>query len=120
MRKLARFSLVALPLLMCSCGGSSNSTCSISAKVIPASATADHNLAPPGNQAQFSLQSSVNGNCPLIADEIGTWSTSDTANTRVDNNGLASCSGATPAAATISNSSTIRGHAFTSATLTCK
>jgi hypothetical protein len=120
MRQLALFCLcLGLPLLT-TCGGYSNSMCSITANIIPASATADHSLAPPGNQAQFSLQSSVSGNCPLIPDKVGDWSTSDMTSTSIDGNGLATCTGATSTAATISNSGTIRGKPFTSATLTCK
>ena len=73
-----------LGLLSCvflaSCGGYDNS-CAITAAVTPATATADHTASVPGNQAQFSVSSSVRGNCPLVADKIGTWSTSDPDNT---------------------------------------
>jgi hypothetical protein len=105
-------------LMVASCGGYGNTTCTISAAITPATATADHTLAPPGNQAQFSLTSSVKGNCPYIADSIGVWSSSDPTNVPISSQGLATCNAAT--SATISNSSTVRGHAFTSATLTCK
>jgi len=105
---------------LASCGGYGNNTCNITAAVSPATATADHSMAPPGNQEQFSLQSSVSGNCPYIPDTVGTWSTSDP-NVPITPQGLATCqNGSVSVIATISNSSTARGHAFTSATLTCK
>ncbi len=64
-------------LMLASCGGYGNNTCTISAAITPATATADHTLAPPGNQAQFALTSSVKGNCPYIADLVGVWSSSE-------------------------------------------
>lgn len=106
-------------LMVASCGGyANNNTCTISAAITPATATADHTLAPPGNQAQFALTSSVKGNCPYIADLVGVWSSSDPTNAPINSQGLATCNAAT--SAMISNSSTVRGHSFTSATLTCK
>lgn len=106
------------------CGGSMSNSCIITANVTPASAIADHNLASPGNQVQFSTTSTVTGNCPLIADTLGTWSTSDPGNTSISNQvataGLATCLGATTTPATISNSGTIRTKGFTPATLTCR
>jgi len=109
-------------LALTSCGGSYGNTCSITAKIVPASATADPTLSPPGNQAQFSLSSSVKGNCPLVPDKFGMWSTSDPTNTTVNSSGLATCTTAGPTSiqATISNSGTVQGQAFTSATLVCK
>jgi hypothetical protein len=119
--------LLALVLscaLLATCGGTSSSTCTINTAIVPPNATADHSAAVPGNQVQFSLSSTVTGNCPLIPDFAGVWSTSDPGNTTISNQappqGLATCLNATPAPATISNSSTIRGHAFPSATLVCK
>jgi len=105
-------------LMLASCGGYGNNTCTISAAITPATATADHTLAPPGNQAQFALTSSVKGNCPYIADLVGVWSSSDPTNAPINGQGVATCKAAT--SATISNNSTVRGHSFTSATLTCK
>jgi hypothetical protein len=108
---------------MTGCGGSTN-TCKVSASVTPASATANHNAAVPGNQVQFSISSTVTGNCPLIPDAIGTWSTSDPVHTSISNQassqGLATCLAATTAPATISTTGTVRGHAINSATLTCQ
>ena len=105
-------------LMVAGCGGYGNNTCTISAAITPATAIADHTLAPPGNQAQFSLTSSVKGNCPYVADLVGVWSSSDPTNAPINGQGVATCKAAT--SATISNNSTVRGHSFTSATLTCK
>jgi len=95
----------------------------ITTGITPQNATSDHGTVP-GNEVQFSLSSTVKGNCPLIADFVGVWSTSDPVNTSIGNQaptqGLATCLSATPTPATISNSGTIRGHAFPSATLVCK
>ena len=105
-----------------SCGGYGN-TCTIDAAVTPPNAMADHSATAPGNQAQFSLASTVEGNCPLVADSLGVWSSSDSANTTISNQaptqGLATCLNSTSTPVTISNKSTVRGHSFTPATLTC-
>ena len=102
------------------CGGTPQNSCNITAIVTPVSAISDHLAAPPNNQVQFSTSSTVSGNCPLIADTLGTWSTSDPGNTSINGTGLATCLGATTTPATISNSGTVRGRKFTSATLTCR
>jgi hypothetical protein len=109
-------------VFLASCGGYDNS-CTINAAITPATTTADHNASAPGNQAQFSIKSTVTGNCPLVPDKIGTWSTSDTVIVTISNQvptqGLASCLNATSSSVTITNDGNIRGHAITSATLTC-
>ena len=117
---------IIVSLTLSSCGYGTN-TCLIVANVTPATATADHTAAPPGNEAQFRLSSQVSGNCPLVEDTLGVWSTSDSVNTSLTtiqaqpgNNVTATCLGATSGPATISNSSTIRGKTFAPATLTCK
>jgi hypothetical protein len=102
------------------CGGSPQNSCNITAIVTPLGAISDHNAAPPDDQVQFALVSTVTGNCPLIADTLGAWSTSAPGNTSIDSTGLAKCLGATTAPATISNSGTVRGKKFASATLTCR
>lgn len=116
--------LVLLCASMAACGGASSDTCMITTGITPPNATADHNGTVPGNEVQFSLSSTVKGNCPLIPDFLGVWLTSDSVNTTISNQaptqGLATCLNATPTPATISNSGTIRGHAFPSATLVCK
>jgi hypothetical protein len=101
------------------CGGTQNG-CTVTAIVTPLSAISDHNAAPPDNQVQFALVSSVSGNCPLIPDSLGTWSTSAPGNTSIDSTGLAKCLSATTTPAIISNSGTVRGKKFTSATLACR
>ena len=102
------------------CGGAPQNTCNVTAFVTPLSAISDHLAAPPDDQVQFATVSNVNGDCPLTSDTIGTWSTSAPGNTSVDSNGLATCLNATTAPATISNSGTVRGRKFVSATLTCR
>jgi hypothetical protein len=51
---------------------------------------------------------------------LGTWSTSAPGNTSIDSTGLAKCLSATTTPAIISNSGTVRGKKFASATLTCR
>ena len=118
------FSMVLGCVSMAACGGTSSDTCMITTGITPPNATADHNAAVPGNEVQFSLASTVRGNCPLIPDFGGVWSTSDPVSTTISNQaptqGLATCLNATSTPATISNSSTVRGHAFPSVSLVCK
>jgi hypothetical protein len=102
------------------CGGTPRNNCDITAIVTPISAISDHLAAPPNNKVQFATVSSVSGNCPLAPDTLGTWSTSAPGNTSIDSTGLATCLGATTTPATISNSGTVHGRGFTSATLTCR
>jgi hypothetical protein len=103
-----------------SVSGASSDTCTINAAILPQNAAADHSAAAPGNQVRFSLTSSVKGNCPLMPDRAGVWSTSDQVNTTITSEGLATCRNATGTSATISNSSTVHGHPFAPATLVCK
>ena len=101
--------------------GSSAGPCKITADIVPASATADHAAAPPGNEVQFSLQSSVSGDCPLVADKVGVWSSSDPTTVPVNSEGLATCqNGSVAVVATITNSSTVRGKSYSPATLSCE
>jgi hypothetical protein len=103
------------------CGGTLHQNdCNITAIVTPISAISDHLAAPPDDQVQFATVSNVSGNCPLAPDTLGTWSSSAPGNTSIDSTGLAKCLGATTKPATISNSGTVRGVRFTSATLTCR
>ena len=102
------------------CGSSPHNDCTITAIVTPLSAISDHLAAPPDDQVQFAAVSNVSGNCPLTPDTLGSWSTSAPGNTSIDSTGLAKCLGATTTPATISNSGTVRGIKFTSATLTCR
>jgi hypothetical protein len=121
MKMFLALELFCCGLLISGCGSSTQNSCTITANVAPASAMADHALAPPGNQVQFTTQSSAFGNCPLAPDTLGTWSASDTTNTSISQQGLATCLNATPSPATISNSGMVRSiKAFTPATLTCR
>lgn len=95
-------------------------TCNTNTAILPAHATADHKAAVPGNQVQFSLSSTVEGNCPLIPDRMGEWSSSDPASVTISNQGLATCLNATPAPVTISYSGMVRGRPYPSAALVCK
>src|ERR1700722_1595952 len=116
-------SLLLLCASLVACGVSSD-RCSVTTSIAPVNATADHNAAAPGNEVQFSLSSTVKGNCPLIPNFVGVWSTSDSVNTTISNQastqGLATCLSATPTPATISNSGTVTGKSYPSVTLICK
>jgi len=111
---------IFLGLACVGCGGTLHNDCTITAFVSPISAISDHLAAPPDDQVQFATVSNVSGNCPLTPDTLGTWSTSAPGNTSIDSTGLAKCLGATTTPATISNSGTVRGVRFSSATLTCR
>jgi hypothetical protein len=102
------------------CGGAPQNSCTITAIVTPLSAISDHLATPPDNQVQFFTSSSISGDCPLTPDTLGTWSTSAPGNTSISSTGLATCLGATTTPATISNSGTVRGRNFLSATLACR
>jgi len=117
--------LFLLAALSAGCGSSPNNQCVISTATLPQSATADHTMVAPGDEVQFSLQSSAVGNCPLPPDFMGVWSTSDSVDISISNQaptqGLATCLHATTTPATISNSSMVRGiKSYPSVTLTCK
>lgn len=120
--KTSVFFLAAIFLIVAciGCGGAPQNSCNITAFVAPLSAISDHLAAPPDDEVQFALVSSVSGECPLTPDTLGTWSTSAPGNTSIDSTGLAKCLGATTTPATISNSGTVRGRKFASATLTCR
>ena len=120
MKNLLFLAAIVLSTACAGCGGTPQNTCNITAVVTPLSAISDHLAAPPDNQVQFVAVSNVSGNCPLVADTLGTWSTSDPGNTTINGSGLATCLGATTTPATISNSGTVHGRKFTSATLTCR
>jgi hypothetical protein len=105
------------------CAAGANDPCTIKTAITPLNATADYSAPSPGNQVRFSLSSSVEGNCPMIPDSRGVWTTSDSENTAISNDpntaGLAVCLRGTPQPVTISNSSRVRGHSYPSATLVC-
>jgi|SRR5215831_2427998 len=109
--------LVAASLVSC---GSYNNTCQVHAAVLPTDARADHMEPPQGNQVQFAVSATSTGKCPLLVGHIGSWSTSDPENTMIGNQGLATCVGATPNPAKITNDGRVLGYGITSADLTCK
>jgi len=111
---------IFLSIVSAGCGSAPQNSCNITAIVSPLSAISDHLAAPPDDQVQFATVASVSGDCPLAPDTVGTWSTSAPGNTSIDSTGLAKCLGATTTPATISNSGTVRGRKFISATLTCR
>jgi hypothetical protein len=123
MRASAFFLFLLGEIFLAGCGGSSN-PCIVTANVMPATATADHAAAAPGNQVQFMRTSTSKGNCLPQPDPVGTWSTSDPVNTSLSlitvNTVTVTCVNATPSPATISNSGTVNGQSFTPATLTCR
>jgi hypothetical protein len=113
----------ALFLIACavlSACGIARGECTIHSAIVPTNATADHSAKPPGNEARFSLSSTVEGNCPMIPDRKGKWSTSDPENTMIGSQGVATCVNATATPVTILNSGTVRGRPYPSATLVCK
>src|SRR5438067_11178018 len=111
---------------LANCSPASSDTCQITAAVTPSNAAADHSAPAPGNEVQFSLVSRVEGNCPLIPDRGGSWSTSDPVNTVISSSdqpfapAIATCLNATPSPATITYSGSVRTHTYKPATLTCK
>jgi len=121
-RTLLLLGVVLCSAFLASCGGYGNS-CTVTAAVTPATATIDHSAIAPGNQEQFSIKSTATGNCPLVADQAGSWSTSDTVNTTISNQaptqGLATCLNATVNPVMITQSGTIYGHSIAPATLSC-
>jgi hypothetical protein len=118
MNRIPVLLLTLLCGLMAACGTSRTNTCVISAAIEPTSATVNHTST--HNTEQFSLKSSVAGNCPLVPDFEGTWSTSDSVNTAINDQGLATCLNATAGEVTISNSGNVRGKGYPNASLTCQ
>jgi hypothetical protein len=99
-------------------------TCTITVAIVPVNATADHKAPQPGNQAKFSLVSTVKGMCPMMPDRMGSWAISDTANATIasqsPSDAIVTCLNATGSPITVTNSSTVRGRSFPPATLVCK
>jgi hypothetical protein len=113
-RTVAVACLLSAALFLLSCSGNASfNGCTTSIQIDPNPASADHSLAPPGNQVTFTATYVREGDrCPLVATVIGdvdaTWTTSDGVNTSILNqktsvgtNGLATCVHATPTPATI-------------------
>lgn len=93
----------------------------------PATATASHTAAAPGNQQQFSNNPVFHQGCPALPLAFGfaTWSVSDPANVSISNAkdstyGTATCTGATAGPATVTATATLNGSTVSgSASLTC-
>jgi hypothetical protein len=109
---------------------SSGADCSIaSVGVLPASATADHSAAPPGNSQQFFAVGAVPKGCvsiPAVLIDV-TWSVSDTTNVTISNTqgqtfGMATCIGTTGGPVTVTATRpAVNGHSLSgTSTLTCK
>jgi hypothetical protein len=110
-------------LLSINCGPYHYATCTVSARVDPTDAQADHGAAMPADKVRFSVVALPKGNCPLLVGHVGSWSTSDPANTAISNEpptqGVATCLSATPSPARITNDGRVLGHSIAGATLTC-
>jgi hypothetical protein len=116
----ARLWLLEVLLAITAVCGPAIAECNIHTAIVPASAAADHAASASRNEVQFSLSSKVEGNCPMIPDRMGEWSTSDPENTMISAHGLATCVNATNEPVTIHNSGMIRGRPYPPATLLCK
>lgn len=128
----AAFLLLLLVIVCVGCGGHSQPDCStaVALGLLPASATADHAAAAPGNKVSFiGFDTLPNGCIPTpgpIRQDLK-WSVSDTVNTTIGNTlnvdyGVATCINTTPAPVTVTATGTNRLGAMISgtATLACK
>lgn len=131
MRKAAAVLATVVCLLVIGCGGSpQNASCAITAiHISPATATADHAAASPGNSQHFdAFVSSASNGCSLQLSALtnATWTLSDAVNAEVGNQqnvnyGTATCINAAPAPITVAatvpagNGSNVNA----TATLTC-
>ena len=93
-------------------------SCVVRNAVVPSVAHASAHAA--DNEMRFQLSSDSSGNCPKTPPSSGVWTTSDLINTRVSNDGLATCLHPTPEPAEISYSGIQSGQRYASATLDCK
>ncbi len=115
----AAMALTSLLWLGC---GASNDKCVVQTYISPSTASADHTLAAPGNQAQFQAVRKASNNCvfPAVV-STPNWQTSDPANTSIDQQtGLATCLKATPTVASITYTDAPSTGSYTPAALTCK
>ena len=119
--------LVATAMLLISCGGNTtmNKDCNPTGLAInPASGTADHTQAAPGNQVQYAgmLQYPTGCAVPSVVPVL-TWTTSDTTDTSISsgttNPGLATCLNVTTQPTTITGTDPTNSLKGT-ATLSCK
>lgn len=126
------FFVALLTMAIVGCGGHSQPNCGVAVSlfVAPASATADHTAAAPGNKVSYVGGDTPPPGCPPTPGPLRLdlkWSVSDPANTTIGNTpnvdyGIATCINATPSPVTVtatganSQGTTITG----TATLTCK
>lgn len=128
--RLASLAVTAF-LVSLGCGGS-RQNCNLTAlSVSPSSATADHATSTPGNQVQFFAGPVTKGQCSAVACVNcwgQTWTVSDAVNVSISNNandnGTATCLGATNGAVTITATAPVSGKSTQTvtgtATLICK
>ncbi len=134
MRMALKAGLLCVMLLLAACGDGNKSCQWIALNVSPATATANHSAAAPGNQAQFAANGVVSSGC-ATAQCINctpgvTWSVSDAVNVSLTPGPMgqsvviATCLGATSGAATLTATVPVTsGSAQTvsgTATLTCQ
>jgi hypothetical protein len=132
MRALLALAGVCALLSGCAVGGN-GSECALGYdfSTSPASATADHAAAPPGNQQQFTsgLAPTAPAGCPVpqwVARVDPAWSSSDPIDIQISSaddatNGTAVCLGPTDGAATLTATFVYASQTLTSkSTLTCK
>jgi hypothetical protein len=124
--------LVSLAIAVLIAAGCGQRNCRLTAlSVGPSSATADHLAAAPGNQVQFFATAIVPNGCASAACvncSGQTWTVSDPDNVsisnNINNNGTATCVGATNGAATVTATAPVRTATTQTvtgnATLTCK
>ena len=134
--RLAGLGVTMGVLAGCAAGGAGVSgkslpSCVVALTVSPETASADHQATPPGNQVKYQAAygPTAESSCkfPTVMVKNATWTSSDPTDVQVssapgDTNGLATCTGATSGAATLTASYTPTGAAAVAgtATITCK
>ncbi len=94
-------------------------SCVASPALEPTQAVGDSAQPVPRNQVQFVIAARTAGDCQPAAVEGGTWTTSDPANTAVDQ-GIATCLHPTPTPVIITFTGTFHQHTFAPSSLSCK
>ena len=99
---------------------SDGASCVPSPALEPAQAVADSAQPVPLNHVQFVIAARTMGDCQPAAVEGAAWTTSDPANTSVDERGTATCLHPTSTPAIITFTGTFHKHAFAPSSLSCK
>ena len=134
MKWLILLSVALLPLAGCSAAtGTDCNSAPLVYNITPASGTANHIAAAPGNQVKFTALESVNYpagyDCPIpsfVFTPFGLFTSSDPINVTIDSsqgptNGVATCVGATNGPVTLTATSSTGTSSLTAtATLTCQ